>query len=118
MSEQPTRLDVGDVVLLDAVGAQCIRMHPSGEVGLILDLEGKLNKLNVRDVHRYVMPAGMAAELIAEIVVAAQDAAANGSGLGITGGRDFAAELEAAIAFEQRRRGMEPPAADQKWEER
>lgn len=98
-------LDTGDPVLLDSVGARAGRMEPSGQVGLILDLEGKLNKLDVRDAHRYVMSAGMAAELIAELVVAAQVAAANGSALGITG-RNFSAELEAAIAQEQQRRGL------------
>lgn len=98
-------LHVGDVVLLDAVGAKAIVLQPSGEVGLILDLEGRLNKLDVRDVHRYAMSAGLAAELIAEVVVAAQEAANRGSALELTGGQDFALELERAIAAEQQRRG-------------
>lgn len=97
-------LDTGDAVLLDASGAQVVRMEPSGEVGIILDLEGKLNKLDIRDVHRYVMSAGMAAELVAELVVAGQEAAARGSA--IAGGRGFLAEFEAAIAREQARRGL------------
>lgn len=99
-------LDVGDVVLLDSVGARCIALHPSNEVGVILDLEGRLNKLAVRDVHRYVLSAGTAAELIAELVVAAHEAGARGSAMGITGGTSFQAELDAAIAAEQRRRGL------------
>jgi hypothetical protein len=99
-------LDVGDVVLLDSVGARCIEIEPSGEVGVILDLEGRLNKLQVRDVHRYILSAGSAAELIAELVVAAQEAATRGSSMGITGGPTFQAELDAAIATEQKRRGL------------
>lgn len=99
-------LDVGDVVLLDAVGAQCVELHPSNQVGLILDLEGKLNKLDVRDVHRYAFSAGMAAELIADLIVAAQEAATRGSAMALAGGEDFQAELEAAIAAEQTRRGL------------
>lgn len=105
--ERPSSaLDVGDVILLDAVGAQVVRMEPSGEVGIIVDLEGKLNKLDIRDVHRYAMPAGMAAELIAEIVVAAQVAAASGSALGFVDALTFSQALEAAIGAEQARRGL------------
>jgi hypothetical protein len=99
-------LDTGDAILLDAVGARAVNMEPSSEVGIILDLEGKLNKLEIRDVHRYVLTAGMAAELIAELVVSAQEAASHGSALALTGGRKFAAELDAAISAEQRRRGL------------
>lgn len=106
------RLDVGDMVLLDAVGAKVIKFEPSDEVGLILDLEGKLNKLDVRDVHRYAMPAGLAAELIAELVVAGQEAGARGSAMAVTGGHSFQAELDAAIAAEQRRRGLTDGSGD------
>ena len=98
-------MDVGDAVLVDSVGALVVRFDPSDEVGIVLDVEGKLNKLQVRDAHRYALSAGMAAELIAELIVAGQQAAAEGSALGITG-RDFAAELEAAVANEQKRRGL------------
>lgn len=103
------QLDTGDGMLVDAVGALVVRFDPSDEVGLILDLEGRLNKLEVRDAHRYILSAGMAAELIAELVVAGQQAASVGSALGITGASDFAAELDAAIAAEQKRRGLERP---------
>lgn len=103
------RLDTGDGMLVDAVGALVVRFDPSGEVGLVLDLEGRLNKLEVRDAHRYLLSAGMAAELIAELVVAGQQAASVGSALGMTGASDFAAELETAIAAEQKRRGLERP---------
>jgi hypothetical protein len=109
-SEKRERLDTGDAMLLDAVGAQVVRFDPSGEVGLILDLEGRLNKLAVRDAHRYLLTAGHAAELIAEIVVAGQQAAASGSSMGIDG-THFAAELESAIANEQARRGLSKDSA-------
>lgn len=93
------RLDVGDAVLLDAVGAKTIKTEPSGEIAVLLDLEGRLNKLDIRDAHRYLMSAGTAAELIAEIVVAAQKAAAAGSSLGITESHSFLNELQAAIGL-------------------
>lgn len=99
-------LAVGDAILVDAIGAQCVQLHPGNQVGIILDIEGRLNKLQIRDVHRYALSAGMAAELVAEIIVSAHQAAANGSALGITGGHEFGVELEAAIANEQRRRGL------------
>lgn len=104
MSEpREERLDVGDVILLDAVGATCVKLSPHDEVGLVLDLEGRLNKLDVRDVHRYVMSAGMAAELIAEIVIAGHIAGAHGSTMASASFRD---ELNAALVQEQKRRGL------------
>lgn len=105
------RLDTGDAMLLDAIGAQVARLHAtdgSDDVGIVLDLEGKLNKLQVRDAHRYLLTAGQAAELIAELVVSAQQAVVDGSPLEITRGQSFAAELDAAIAREQTRRGLRP----------
>jgi hypothetical protein len=104
--DQFVPLDTGDAVLLDAIGAKVIGLIPGNEVAIILDLEGRLNKLDVRDVHRYVMSAGLAAELIAELIVTGTEAAHRGSKLGITGGHEFAAELDAAIANEQQRRGF------------
>ncbi len=85
----PKRMEVGDVVLLDATGAQVVKFDPNGEAGIVLDLEGRLNKLQIRDVHRYALSAGMAAELIADLVVAGQQAAMEGSKLGITSVRRF-----------------------------
>jgi pheromone shutdown protein TraB len=113
MSVEPRRepLDTGDGVLVDAVGALVVRFDPSDQVGIVLDLEGRLNKLQIRDAHRYLLSAGMAAELIAELIVAGHQAARAGSRLGITGGADFAAELEAAIANEQQRRGLTSPGS-------
>jgi hypothetical protein len=106
VSARQQRAGVGDVMILDAIGSLVIKTEPDGDVMLMLDLEGRLNKLQVRDVHRYVMTAGQAAELLAELVVAGQQAAHGGSPLGITEGKEFAAELEAAIAAEQQRRGL------------
>lgn len=100
-------LDVGDVVLLDAVGARCVTLSAADTddvVGVVLDLEGRLNKLEVRDVHRYVMSAGMAAELIAEVVIAAHSAGMHGSAMELSHGESFRAELEAALLAEQKRR--------------
>jgi hypothetical protein len=87
-----TELDTGDAVLLDAIGATAVRFDPSSEVGLVLDLEGRLNKLAIRDVHRYILSAGMAAELVARLVVAAQMAEPGGH---------FREEFEASVAREQ-----------------
>jgi hypothetical protein len=106
MAAEHVRMDTGDAVLVDKLGAQVVKFAPSDEVGIVLDLEGKLNKLQIRDAHRYALTAGMAAELIAELVVAGHHAALEGSKLGITRGRRFGDELEAAITREQKRRGL------------
>jgi hypothetical protein len=100
------RMEVGDAVLVDGIGSQVVEFEPSGEVGIVLDLEGKLNKLQIRDAHRYALSAGMAAELIADLIVSAEHAVQEGSDLGITKGRSFGEELAAAIALEQQRRGL------------
>jgi len=93
-------LDTGDAVLLDAIGAMVARLEPAGQVGIILDLEGKLNKLQVRDVHRYILSAGQAAEMVARLVDAAQHANS------IDAGSNFAEEFAAAVAREQELRGL------------
>lgn len=61
----------GDAILLTGVGSFVIRTKPANELALALDLEGKLNKLDIVDAHRFLMSAGQAAELVAEIVVMA-----------------------------------------------
>jgi hypothetical protein len=104
MAEQVIQLDTGDAMLLDALGAQAVALRLGDgepEIGICLDLEGRLNKLQIRDAHRYLLAPGQAAELIAELVVAAQAAAAQSPA-----GRAFAVELEAAIAREQAARGF------------
>lgn len=95
-------------VLLDALGAKVVRTLPSGQVAVVLDLAGRVNKSESgeREEHRYAFSAGMAAELVAELVVAGQEAATAGSDLEISGGKEFAKELELAIAAEQERRGL------------
>lgn len=102
------KMDTGDAVLVDALGAKVIRTEPAGEIAVMLDLEGTLNKLDIRDAHRYLFAAGQAAELIAELVVAAQYAVAAGAELGLTDAHDFAAELVAAISAAQDRIGLKP----------
>lgn len=102
--QQP--IHVGDVVLLDGIRAECVLAHPSGQIGISIDLEGRLNSLRIRDTHRYLVSASGAAELIAAIIVAANVAAARGAELEFTGGTDFSRELFAAIAVERRRLGL------------
>lgn len=105
MSPKPERhftCDTGDAILLDAIGAEVVRLEPADQVGVMLDLEGKLNKLQVRDAHRYLLSAGQAAELVARLVVAAQHANSAGAG------SDFAREFAEAIAREQTKlRGLD-----------
>lgn len=90
-----TRLN-RDAVLLDEVGASPIEVQATGGglggLGTVLDLGGRLNKTDTRVTHRYLMTVPQTAELIANLVVAAQTAA-----------RDFGEQLEQAIAAEQER---------------
>jgi hypothetical protein len=101
---EPEPLGVGDAVLVDGCGARVARFSPSDQVGLVLDLQGRLNGLAIRDTHRYLLTAGQAAELIAELIVAGNEAAVRGSDIRL--GSTFADELEAAVALEQERRGL------------
>jgi hypothetical protein len=90
-----------DAVLLDELGASAVAIDGQEETpALVVDLGGRLNKTDARVTHRYLMPVGMAAELVANVVVAAQ----------IAGGA-FADDLERAIAAEQARiAGADRPA--------
>jgi hypothetical protein len=94
----PERVNLGEgeAILLDALGARAIRVTPSGEVALMLDLEGRLNKRPDRDIARYLLAPGHAAELVASLVAAVQRAAKESPE-----GVDFAVEFERALAREQ-----------------
>lgn len=100
-----TRVDLaaGEGVLLEALGALAVRTEPAGELALVVDLAGKLNKRPDRVHTRYLMAPGQAGELIAEILVAAQ----------ALGDAAFAVSMEAALARKQRELGLRPePPAD------
>lgn len=75
MRAERVNLGEGEAILLDALGARAIKLSPSGEVALMLDLEGRLNKRPDRDVARYLLPPGAAAELVAALIAASQRAA-------------------------------------------
>lgn len=96
MSEQRVNLAEGEAILLDSLGARAIRLQPSGTVALMLDIEGRLNKTEARDVVRYLLSPGAAAELMAALVAAVQRAVQESPE-----GVDFAVELERALAREQ-----------------
>lgn len=108
MTAKRVPMDIGDSIAVDSTGALVVKFEPSDQIGIVLDLEGKLNKLDIHVAHRYALTAGIAAELVADLIVAGQHAAAVGSACEITGGRDFLAEFEAALAHEQLRRGLTP----------
>lgn len=97
-------LDTGDAIILSGIGTMVIRTQPANEVAVVLDLEGKLNKLDIVDAHRYLMSAGQAAELVAEIIVTATEAAAHGSD---TGGTTFLAEFDRVLAQKRKERWSE-----------
>jgi hypothetical protein len=84
-------------VIVDSVGAVAMLLAPRQELALYLELAGRLNKRRDRDEGAYLFSIGQAAELVADVVVAAQ----------ASGDTGFARELEAAIAREQARRGLE-----------
>ena len=97
-------MDVGDPVIMDSAGAKVIRTEPAGQVGLLVDLEGKLLELEVRVAYRFLMSSAQAAALVAELVVAGQHAAVEDGPDGDA--RTFLEDLENGIVREQRRRGM------------
>jgi hypothetical protein len=94
--EERINLGAGDAILLDSLGARAIRVTPSDEIGLMLDLGGRLNKRPDRDVARYLLSPGQAAELVGSLVAASQRAAQESPE-----GVDFAVEFERALAREQ-----------------
>lgn len=96
LSPERVNLGEGEAILLDALGARAIRATPTGQVGLMLDLEGRLNKRPERDVARYLLTAGQAAELVASLIAASQRAAKE-----TPAGVDFTVEFERALAREQ-----------------
>ena len=89
-------LGAGDAILLEALGARAIRVTPSDEIGLMVDLEGRLNRREDRHFGRYLLSPGQAAELVASLVAAVQRTTQESpEGLG------FAVEFERALAREQ-----------------
>lgn len=92
-------LPPGGAIMLDALGAKAILTQPTvrsaqPQLGIVLDLEGKLNKLPQREHRRFLLSVGQAAELAAELAVRSSQA-----------GRleEFNSELESAV--ERKRRG-------------
>jgi hypothetical protein len=81
-----------DVVLVQEVAATAIQLKPTDEDAVLLDLAGKLNRVDAKVAHRYVLPAGAVAELMAKLVVAGRASTA-----------DFRRELDDAIQREQER---------------
>lgn len=84
----------GGAVLIDALGAVAIEARPSGEPAVLIELGGRLNKTDERWSGQFLFSVGQAAELLANVAVAGNRA-----------GRDFAAELDAALTREQERIG-------------
>jgi hypothetical protein len=95
-NEERINLGAGDAILLDSLGARAIRLTPSNRVGVMVDLEGRLNKREDRHFGRYLLSPGQAAELVASLVAAVQRATQESSE-----GMDFAVEFERALAREQ-----------------
>lgn len=91
MEERP-HFDAAGAVLVDELGVLAAEMHPTGELAVVLDIGGRVTNRTERERNRYLMRAGQAAELIAEIVVAAQRLEPH-----------FRHELDRAIKREQER---------------
>jgi hypothetical protein len=89
-------LPPGGAVLVDKLGALAIETEPAGELAILLELGGRLNKLDERSMVAYLMAAGTVAELVANVIVAVQR-------LGPGKGDKFRDELEEAIKAEQAR---------------
>lgn len=91
----------GGAVLLDRLGAVAIRTEPAGELAILLELGGRLNKQADRQTVAYLLRASQAAEVLAAIAVAVEDLARHGD----TAALNFAGELDEAIVREQARLG-------------
>lgn len=88
-------------VLLDTLGAVAIRVEPENDLGLLVELGGRLNKSDVRRTTGFLVTAAHAAELIANIVVAVQHLRAAGDPAALA----FNDELERALERERERLG-------------
>lgn len=64
------RLDAGDAILLDRLGAAPIETRPEGTLAIVLDVGGRLNKRTDDVENRYLMRPGQAVELVTELVTA------------------------------------------------
>lgn len=88
-------LPPGSAVLLDKLGAVAIHVEPEGEVALLVELGGRLNKTDVSGTTAFLMRVGQAAELIANIVVAVH--------AGDPDAQSFGDQIKAAVKAEQER---------------
>jgi hypothetical protein len=68
-AHEPRVIDLppGEAILLEALGSKAIITAPAAEFGVVLDLDGKLNKLTTREHHRFLLSPGQVAELIADL---------------------------------------------------
>jgi hypothetical protein len=94
--EERINLGAGEAILLDSLGARAIRVSPNDQIGVMVDLEGRLNRREDRHFGRYLLSPGQAAELVASLVAAAQRASQESSE-----GLNFGVEFERALAREQ-----------------
>lgn len=69
-SPQHVELGKGGAVIVDELGAVPILTQPSNEEALLIELGGRLNKMQERRKQKYLLSPGQAAELIANIIVA------------------------------------------------
>lgn len=65
---QRIALPEGGAVIVDALGSMAIQTEPKGEYGIVLDLEGKLNKQEARSDQRYLFTPGQVSELMANLL--------------------------------------------------
>jgi hypothetical protein len=86
-------LKKGEGVLVDELGSEAVSLSPGDRAAVLLELGGRLNKSPRRWKGKFLMNAGQAAELIADITLSAARASP-----------DWKREFEQALDREQKRR--------------
>ena len=70
MTQQIVPLGEGGAVIIDELGSEAIETRPAGELAVVLELGGKINKRDERWNGKFLFSIGQAAEMLASVVVA------------------------------------------------
>jgi hypothetical protein len=69
LSDDYAEFPAGKAILLDRLGSARAATKPAGELAIILDIGGRLNKQTEHVEHRFLMRPEQAAELVADLTL-------------------------------------------------
>jgi hypothetical protein len=69
MADDLVQFPAGKAILLDRLGSVLAAAKPSGELAIVLDIGGRLNKQTDDAEHRFLMRPEQAAELVADLTL-------------------------------------------------